>query len=118
MRKDRRQQDDSQQMSMTDYEFGEGYELSLDKRIQSQIYESATEQEVPPQHKPAVLEMKKQKTVNFQDYRSQANPNRDLRPAVFIKDLKKRSIALEEEKAQHHRDNKRNLVYQKKENQH
>ena len=102
---------------MADYEFGEGYELTLDKRIQSQVYESATEHEVPPQHKPAVLEMKKQKTVNFQDYKSQANPNRDLRPAVFIKDLKKRSIALEEEKAQHHRDNKKNFVYQKKENQ-
>lgn len=102
---------------MADYEFGEGYELTLDKRIQSQVYESATEHEVPAQHKPAVLEMKKQKTVNFQDYKSQANLNRDLRPAVFIKDLKKRSIALEEEKAQHHRDNKKLFAYQKKENQ-
>lgn len=50
---------------MADYEFGDGYEFGLVKRYQSQVYESATEQEVPPQHKPAVLEMKKQKTVNF-----------------------------------------------------
>lgn len=50
---------------MADYEFGEGYEFGLEKRHQSQVYESATEHEVPPQHKPAVLEMKKQKTVNF-----------------------------------------------------
>jgi len=40
---------------------------------------------------PAVKQVKQEQSSNGQD----------LRPAVFIKDLKKRSIALEEEKAQH-----------------
>lgn len=33
--------------------------------------------------------------------------SRDLRPAVFIKDLKKRALILEEEKAEHHRSLKK-----------
>ena len=40
----------------------------------------------------------------------------DLRPAVFIKDLKKRSYKLEEEKAEYRGKNKK--TYEKKEKQH
>lgn len=58
------------------------------------------------------MQIKKEKTVNFQNFNA-SNPHRDLRPAVFIKDLKKRSLVLEEEKAQHHRDTQK--VYRKKE---
>jgi hypothetical protein len=35
---------------------------------------------------------------------SQKKKTKDLRPAVFIKDLKKRSLALEEEKAERKQD--------------
>lgn len=48
----------------------------------------------PKEDKP-VLQAKRQPTANTDA------PKVDLRPAVFIKDLKKRSIALEEEKADH-----------------
>lgn len=44
---------------------------------------------------PAAVPSKKDSPVK------KSHENRDLRPAVFIKDLKKRSYALEEEKAQH-----------------
>jgi hypothetical protein len=37
--------------------------------------------------------------------------SKDLRPAVFIKDLKKRSLALEEEKAQHKENQQRKKVF-------
>jgi len=52
------------------------------------------------------VDLKKHRSTYHGDNR-RTGPNRDLRPAVFIKDLKKRSYALEEEKAQHHRDQQR-----------
>jgi hypothetical protein len=58
-----------------------------------------TQSESVPASVPAVLQVRKENT---------ATENRkDLRPAVFIKDLKKRSNALEEEKAQHHQKMKK-----------
>ena len=54
----------------------------------------------PSQQVPAVLQVRQAPSQTS----LKPSGGRDLRPAVFIKDLKKRSIALEEEKAQHFSD--------------
>lgn len=77
-------------------------QLDLELQAQSQpLQKMDNSVKQPDRQVPAVLQVRKEAT--------QAPPKagsgaRDLRPAVFIKDLKKRSIALEEEKAQHFSD--------------
>lgn len=75
------------------------------KQVQSKdLSVTQTQSESVPASVPAVLQVRKENT---------ATENRkDLRPAVFIKDLKKRSNALEEEKAQHHQKMKKQVSSQ------
>lgn len=48
-----------------DYDDDENADFNLERRIQSQVYESASEAQVQPSQKPAVLSIKKEKTANF-----------------------------------------------------
>lgn len=56
--------------------------------------------------KPAVIQPRHQEqeanSSNEKQYSHTKAGHRDMRPAVFIKDLKKRAIKLEEEKSEHH----------------
>ena len=67
-----------------------------------------------PYHNEKVWESKKAVPAVRQN--SSEKKVQDLRPAVFIKDLKKRSYKLEEEKAQYRGQPKK--TYEKKEKQH